>query len=194
MKQQEKFSGKFVLRTGPELHKRLRTEALSLGVSLNELCVRKLSSNGFTNDHFADLGLDRKFLESVVRSFPSKPLAIVLFGSFARRQSGPQSDLDLLIVFTKGTSLTRSLYDCFDDCADIAHFRHVPNPHLVCLPDHAEDAGSIWLEVAMDGIVLWENGSDVSSFIRDLREYILGGSIIRKSAYGQPYWLREAEA
>jgi len=183
-----------VLRTGPELHERLKAEALSLNVSLNELCLRKLASNGFTNDHFADLGLDRKFLESVALSFPSKPLAIVLFGSFARKQSGPQSDLDLLIVFKRGTSLTRSLYDCFDNVADAAHFRHVPNPHLVCLPDNVKDAGSIWLEVAMDGILLWEQGSDVSSFIRDLREYISRGSIIRKSAYGQPYWLREDEA
>lgn len=38
-----KYSGRFVLRTGEALHRRLAIEALQAGESLNALCVAKLS-------------------------------------------------------------------------------------------------------------------------------------------------------
>ena len=38
----EKFSGKFVLRTGPELHKALSIRAYREGKSLNQVCLEAL--------------------------------------------------------------------------------------------------------------------------------------------------------
>ena len=38
------FSGKFVLRTGPELHKALALKAMSEGESLNSFLVKRLKS------------------------------------------------------------------------------------------------------------------------------------------------------
>ena len=40
------YSGKFVLRVGKELHKKLALQALREGVSLNSYCVRRLRSTG----------------------------------------------------------------------------------------------------------------------------------------------------
>ncbi|MDB6039655.1 MAG: HicB family protein [Verrucomicrobiales bacterium] len=39
----KKFSGKFVLRIEPALHRRLAAKALASGESLNSFCVKKLS-------------------------------------------------------------------------------------------------------------------------------------------------------
>jgi predicted HicB family RNase H-like nuclease len=36
------YSGKFLLRTGKELHKELAVQALRVGESLNEYCVKRL--------------------------------------------------------------------------------------------------------------------------------------------------------
>src|ERR1700677_4540298 len=38
----KKFSGKFVLRVGPVIHRRLAAKALVAGESLNSFCTRKL--------------------------------------------------------------------------------------------------------------------------------------------------------
>ena len=38
----KKYSGKFVLRTGPALHRRLALKALAAGESLNSYCVKAL--------------------------------------------------------------------------------------------------------------------------------------------------------
>jgi predicted HicB family RNase H-like nuclease len=40
------YSGRFVLRVGSELHKRLAIEALSVGESLNTYCVKTLRDRG----------------------------------------------------------------------------------------------------------------------------------------------------
>jgi predicted HicB family RNase H-like nuclease len=39
----KKFSGKFVLRLEPALHRRLATKALAAGESLNNFCAKKLT-------------------------------------------------------------------------------------------------------------------------------------------------------
>ena len=38
------YSGRFVLRLSPELHKALAVRAISSGLSLNEVCLQKLSA------------------------------------------------------------------------------------------------------------------------------------------------------
>ncbi|MCP4677497.1 MAG: nucleotidyltransferase domain-containing protein [Deltaproteobacteria bacterium] len=139
------------------------------------------------------MGLDHAFIERIVEIFPRRPLAVVLFGSFARDESTYESDIDLLIVFDRRVRLTRSLYRIFDDRLDLSRFRNQPNPHLVVLPGRRRDCGSLWFEVAIDGVVLWEDGSRVSVFLRQLREHISTGEMKRKTAYGHPYWIQSEE-
>jgi predicted HicB family RNase H-like nuclease len=45
-----KYSGKFVLRLGSELHKQLAIEALRAGESLNSHCLRKLRGKASAQD------------------------------------------------------------------------------------------------------------------------------------------------
>jgi hypothetical protein len=186
------YSGRFVLRVGRELHERLAAEARALSLSLNEHCVRKLSGTA-VGERLAGVGLDGAFVDRLVGAFPAQPLAVVLFGSVARGDFGTGSDTDLLVVFGPDVHITRSLYRCFDAVVDPAEFRHPPNPHLVALPRDATSCGGLWLEVAMDGIVVWERGTTVSSFLGALRERVATGALLRRTAYGHAYWVRREE-
>lgn len=190
MVRRRSFSGKFVIRVGSALHARLAAEASDLGLSLNEHCVRRLEGEQ-PESRFARLGLDRRFVESVMSAFPTKPLAIALFGSFARDEQTERSDIDLLVVFDSDVPIERALYRFFDDRIDISGFAHLPNPHLVSLPKDVSACGGIWLEVAQEGIVLYEDGVRVSSFLREIRGAIAAGRFVRRVAHGHPYWARE---
>lgn len=192
MVRSERYSGRFLLRVGPELHARLAADAKRLGRSLNEQCVRLLSAE-VTADRLGAAGLDRRFIDSVVAAFPSRPIAVVLFGSFARREDTADSDIDLLIVFETGTRIERSLYRHFDERADVFGLAREPSPHLVALPATGREAGSLWLEAAQDGVVLFEEGNRTSVLLRRLRESVARGELRRGIVHGHPYWIREEE-
>jgi predicted nucleotidyltransferase len=116
-------------------------------------------------------------------------LAVILFGSTARGEERDSSDIDLLIVVSPATPLTRGLYALWDE--------HMPeerySPHFVHLPGRDIDAGSIWYEAAVDGIVLYEAGRRVSRFLIGIRRKIAAGALERKTAYGHPYWVKREE-
>jgi hypothetical protein len=42
--------------------------------------------------------------------------------------------------------------------------------------------------VAIDGVVIFERGLRLSSYLADVRRTILAGRIVRRSVHGQPYW------
>jgi predicted nucleotidyltransferase len=186
-------SGKFVLRVGPELHLRLSREAKAFGLSLNAYCVNKLQG-ATVSDRYAEAGLGRDFLDSLIQGLPRPPLAIVLFGSFARGDQGGCSDIDLLVVLESDVLPNRALYRELEKRVELSGRGHPVNPALVSLPHDARAAGSLWLEVALDGVVLWERGSRVSGFLREVRRQMAAGEVRRALAYGQPYWIRERGA
>jgi predicted nucleotidyltransferase len=186
----QSVSGKFVLRVGPELHRRLSREARALGLSLNAYCVSKLQGAP-VSDRYAEAGLDRDFLDRLIHVLPRPPLAIVLFGSFARGDHGVGSDIDLLVVLDTDAQPNRALYRELEKKVDLSGRGHTVNPAPVSLPRDPRDAGSLWLEVALDGVVLWERGSRVSGLLRELRRQMAAGEVRRALAYGQPYWIRD---
>jgi hypothetical protein len=55
------------------------------------------------------------------------------------------------------------------------------------------DAGSLWLEAAVDGIVLHEVDEEVSRFFGSIRRMIASGKLKRRSAYGHHYWVKNQE-
>lgn len=184
------YSGKFVLRVGPKLHRLLVAQAKAAGQSLNELCARRLGA-GPPAARFACLGLDHATVEALVNALHPRPLGVVLFGSVARGEQTEASDLDLLVVLADGVRPTRALYRDIERKIDLSRLRPAASLHLVSMPPHADDGGSLWFEVALDGVVLWEQESQISSRLRDVRRQISEGRRVRKHAYGHPYWVRE---
>jgi hypothetical protein len=50
----------------------------------------------------------------------------------------------------------------------------------------------VWGEVAVDGVVLYERGLDVSADLARIRREIAAGRLVRRTAHGQPYWTSAA--
>jgi len=182
------------LRLPRQLHLRLKQEAQRSGKSLNQLCVEVLSKNVsetpavMVSSGEELLGIS---LGELAVQWPHPVEGIVLFGSVARGEKWDTSDVDLLIVFKKGVELTRDLYDHWDRVAGSVAGSRILSPALAVLPSELEDAGSLWYEVALDGIVLWDAALEVSAFLAQLRRRIAEGLVVRRYSHGQPYWFRK---
>lgn len=171
-------SGRFVLRLEPDLHSRAKRSAARSGISLNEFCTRAIEA--YVSGTFAAP------VETLKGLLGSSLRGVLLFGSVARGEQREGSDVDLLIIVSTDTKLTRQLYTTWD--------QHILDsqlsPHFVHQPSETDSAGSIWLEAAIDGIVMYEVDRTLSIFLRDLRAAMLAGGCERKMAYGHPYWVR----
>lgn len=185
-------SGRFLLRLTPALHGQLKRLSRQQGLSLNQLCERILSQAVAQESGW----LDRSLREKIQRRWTPALKGIVLFGSQARGTASPESDTDLLLVLDSQSSIERELYRQWDELmqgqADTTHLGL--SPQFVKLPERWEEAGSLWLEVALDGKILWESDHDVSKLITQLRKQIASGCLQRKLAHGQPYWVRKDSA
>jgi hypothetical protein len=60
--------------------------------------------------------------------------------------------------------------------------------HIVRLPPSEAAITAVWAEVAIDGIVLFERGLQVSSHLAHVRRAIVAGRMARRVVHGQPYW------
>jgi hypothetical protein len=191
----DKLSGKFVLRLTPELHFRLKQLSGLEKISLNEFCIKTLLS-GLKNQGapHESPGVPSSLLKSIQKKWSDDLLGIALFGSRARGDAVESSDVDLLLVLRSDTLIQRSLYHQWDDLFENWPTKIISrySPQFVKLPA-ADQAGSLWYEVALDGIVLWEKDGILSAFLRELRTAMAEGKMTRKIAHGQPYWNKRSE-
>jgi predicted nucleotidyltransferase len=190
-----KASGKFVLRLPPGLHERLRGMARGLGISLNTLCVRLLigATEPATAGSEALSALQTSCLE-LVAAFAGQArirvLGTVLFGSAARNELRPGSDIDLLLVCDRGVPLARTLYTTWDLLAPGGDRDREVNAHFVHLPRTVEEAGSLWLEAAVEGVIAGDETGQVERFLQELRRAVASGRFVRSVVHGQPFWKR----
>jgi hypothetical protein len=178
----EQPSGRFVLRLDPGLHAALRAAAQDAGVSLNEYCVRRLAVRGRE-------GLDAGS-ELVARAgqvVGAALVGVVLFGSWARGEAGEDSDVDVLIV-VEGVGVTRALYRAWD-AAPLRWEGRPVEPHFVTLPPAGGLPSGLWAEVAIDGVVLFERGLELSRRLAAMRAHIAEGALVRRWSNGHPYWV-----
>jgi predicted nucleotidyltransferase len=92
-------------------------------------------------------------LEEVVRRIVEgvHPLRIILFGSAARDQAGPDSDIDVMVVMPEGTHRRHTAQDIYRKLGDL----RVPVDVVVATPSdlqkHKETIGLIYREVLREG-------------------------------------------
>lgn len=197
-------SGRFVFRPGEALHRRLKEKAAASKLSLNRLCVEVLSRSldepaCLSPEAFEGLNpslLPATVLQLIVRRWRGEIRAIVLFGSAARGEAWASSDLDLLLVLRPGHRLVRELYTRWDTFAGElgAKWRDRVSPHFVRLPSRPEEAGGLWLEVALDGVILWDADLAAARFLASLRRFIAARGAERRWTQGVPYWVRKERA
>ena len=125
-------------------------------------------------------------LEVVQRQFADTLEGVVLFGSYARGTALPSSDIDILLVLSASVPIDRDLYERWRPLRLAG--REV-SPLIVSLPGSSEDVRGIWLEIAIDGIVLFDRTLAVSRRLAAVRESIAAGRLKRMMTHGHPYWV-----
>lgn len=178
-------SGRFVLRIDPALHAALRGDAAALGLSLNELCARKLAQPfGKSAEDEALKGVVGRCREL----FEHALVGVIVHGSWARGEGQDDSDVDVLVVVQESVSLDRALYRQWDSAGPLAIEGHPVEVHFVRLVSGKEAVTPLWAEVATDGIVIFERGRTVSRLLSSIRRVIASGRLVRRVIHGQPYW------
>lgn len=126
--------------------------------------------------------------DSLVKVYGSKLIAIAIFGSVARGTASLSSDLDLLIVLDRSVKIERDLYDQLS-------LRKLLNrdlsPVYVNLPE-TSSVSPFWMEIAMDGVVIYDKDLILNRFLIFVRDLIVKNSWYRKFSHGQPYWVKSA--
>ena len=187
------LSGRFVVRVSPRLHGALRERAGRLGVSLNELCRGALAAavEAAPVGTVAESALpDHGMLARITESYRPDIVGVILFGSRAQGTARPDSDWDVVLVMTPTTALSRDLYRTWDERIDRGTREPLVNPHFIHVPSPA-GGGSMWLEAALHGRVLWQRDAGLTRRLASARERIAAGQVRRRAAYGTPYWVHE---
>ncbi len=174
-------SGKFVLRIPSGLHKKLKDEARNLDLSLNTLIIKKIS-NSFV--------VEKNIMQQLIIDFlDDHLLGIILFGSVARHENKKNSDIDLLLILKPTKKINRQLYQEWEN--QVAHkIDKKISPQFVYLPDEGKKASGLWLEIALDGEILFDIDNQIKKFLCKIKNDIADGKYIRKNSYGQPYWIQ----
>lgn len=177
-------SGRFLLRVSPGLHGLLRRAADEAGLSLNDYCARKLAAPGAVEGPGTDV------IARAAEQFGDDLLGVLVFGSWARGNTVDESDIDLLVVVHPGIAIVRDLYRAWDEAAPALRWdgRRL-EVHFVHPPEPVETPTSLWAEAALDGLVLFDRGFELSRRLIDLRRRIASGVVLRRRAHGQPYWV-----
>ena len=183
------MSKSFVLRLDPKLFEELRHQAAVQQSSINAYCVSLLKKS---KSSAAQLDTTVDHLRS---EFGGDLLAVVLFGSAARGTQTISSDVDLMIVLKDDVTIGKALYRRWD--AGLANHPNAAlseqiSPHFVHLVPDVRIAGSLWLEVAIEGKILWTSSQVMETKLRELRNLIAEGKFKRSYSYGIPYWKKVA--
>jgi hypothetical protein len=181
-------SGRFVLRLEPGLHAALRQAAAASRLSLNDYCARKLAA---PLGNLAALADASRAVSRAAGLFGDHLVGVAAFGSWARREAGASSDVDVLVVVDPDIAITRQLYRTWDD-EPMSWEGHPTEPHFVQLPPPDTIVAGLWAEVALDAVVLFERGLALSAYLARVRRDIVDGRIVRRMAHGQPYWTEAA--
>jgi predicted nucleotidyltransferase len=179
-------SGRFVLRINPGLHLALRRSAASLGISLNDYCVRRLSAvpgsgSGSILDQASEV------VARAAEQFGSALAGIVVHGSWLRGEAVDGSDVDILVILDGSVPLTRALYRSWDSSDLLIEGRPV-EAHFVHLPRPGQSVAGFWAEISIEGLVLFERGMEISAALAGIRREIAAGRLVRRVVHGQPYW------
>lgn len=178
-----KSSGKFVLRLTPEFHRKIRSRAKAMGCSLNEYVKRSLIAKDNGDEVVSPI-------EAV---WGAEILAIILFGSHVRGEERESSDVDLLLILDDGVAVERDLYRVWDkEVAPVLGDKY--SPQFSRLPKETDRVSSLWLEVALEGHILYEKDPRVRKRLTELKGKIASGHYLRKFSHGHPYWVRRSNA
>ena len=176
---------RFLLRLDPEIYQGLIKLSKTQNVSMNALCAR------FIKEGLTAGAQDQKWIKTIVSAYQGDDLqSIVLFGSQARGEATATSDIDLLLVFSAATKITRSLYRKFEAVLESLPDQNRTSIHCVSIPEDVKSVSGFWFEIALDGKVLWKKNDEIYVYLGMVKSAICSGKYVRKMSSGQPYWMQ----
>ena len=96
-----------------------------------------------------------EFTRTVSEIFADRLNSIILYGSHARGDALPDSDIDILIVLETSQDLNHDWDECIDVAADIASNTGLLISVMVCLErDYAERQHPLLINIRREGIVV----------------------------------------
>jgi hypothetical protein len=183
---------KFLTRMPQRLYAALAKQAERDNQSVNQVIVKLLSQETL----WSHPGNSDRLLAAVREAklgdhWENSLRGVVLFGSAARDELTQNSDIDVLVVLDQSTRIDRELYRRWDQrYPNLSHQGHLVSVHFSHLPNRHQllELGSLWRELAIDGIVLWEKDKCISQVLRELRIALLEHGVKRRSVHGVGYW------
>jgi len=166
----------------PHLHEMIRALAEQEGVSLNEMSVRLIVAGLEANRMLPEQ--QNKIISKARELYNKGFLGLVLFGSVSRGEAAEGSDVDLLIVLDESIPIRRELYRPWDKALG-----DLISVHIVGMVATPSQAGSLWLECALDGKVLHDPSGRVRRMLAAIRDLITSGKVVRRTTHGQGYWV-----
>lgn len=125
--------------------------------------------------------------------FGDRLVSLVLFGSVARREAGPSSDIDLLVVaegFPRSLAeRRRPLLEAWDRVRVSRDLRSVQWNLVTKSPDEARVRSPLYLDIVEDGIVILDRHGFFQAVLDGMRERmrVLGSRRVRLDD-GTWYW------
>ena len=143
------------------------------------------------------LSLLRKLVESLLRRFGEDLISVILYGSVARGEAKPDSDVDLIIVIKdlpKGRFRRQDLFmeveEDLKQSLDELESRgyHVYFTPIMKTPEEAERFTPLYLDLTEDAVILFDRGDFFRDLLRRLRGKLdeLGAERVRLGRFW--YW------
>lgn len=172
---------RILLRLPAALHQRVKSKARELNTSVNSVLVQAIE-NGISSSGLE--GNETRIIEKAKSQFGSAFVGLLLYGSKARGDAYDTSDTDLLLVVDQSVRIERDLYRTWDVALPTEISINISH-----LPPTARDAGSLWLECALDARILFDPTGAIRKRLDEIKELILSGAFVRRTTHGQGYWI-----
>jgi predicted nucleotidyltransferase len=186
------YSGKFVLRTEPDLHETLANKARESGLSLNRYCNMMLSGPT-TDNEFPWKKIAKAILPKLKNRFGEQLVGVAAFGSQVSRKATDHSDVDILVVLSPDTPIKRSLYGLWEQF----QFEVKPelSPHFVNFSRIVKQrkGSGFWLEIALNHKILFEKKGELTKRFNSLQKTIARDEVRRYFSGGHPFWVWRKE-
>jgi hypothetical protein len=172
---------RILLRLPARLHDAVKSRAEATQSSINSLLESYIARG--LQGAYNDLA-ETQIISFARRDFGTSFLGLLLFGSQARGDAHDTSDTDILMVVDDSVTIDRALYRTWDERMP----EHI-SLQIAHLPSAPRDAGSLWLECALDARILHDPTGRIADFFAQAKEYITSGCIVRRTIHGQGFWV-----
>jgi len=172
---------RILLRIPAALHRVVKARAKESNASINSVLVQAIHQGLSMGDV---RNVEPLIIKRATSEFGDAFVGLLLFGSRARGDAHETSDTDILLVVDQSVRVVREMYRMWDEILPAGISLSISS-----LPDAARDAGSLWLECALDAKILYDPTGALRRRLDEIKEMIVSGVFVRRTTHGQGYWI-----